>query len=163
LPPSRPLNQLGQLTDAFLGGVTFVRDFDFDLQSDGPGLQYHVDVEPHARQAERDDHDVWIADLDASVRWTHDEKAEFRAPFALQLKVVGVFDWYGAGYDDEAISNWITYNAEHLLWPYLRSYIQQITAASDIPPLTIFTIGVPRPRVGAAADDPHAASEVPHG
>jgi preprotein translocase subunit SecB len=163
LPPSRPLNQLGQLSDVFLGGVTFVRDFDFDVEVDGPGLEYHITAETQAHETERHDKDVWLAELTASVLWTHRKKDTFVAPFQLEVKVIGVFDWLGEGYADDAISDWIRYNAEHLLWPYLRAYIQQITAASDIPPLTIFTIGVPRPRVGQPADDTDASRKVPRG
>jgi hypothetical protein len=72
------------------------------------------------------------------------------APLQIALEVTGVFVWRGDAIPDDRIGNlWLEYNAQYLLWPYLRQYIATITAMSNVPTLTIGTMNVPElPQIG---------------
>ncbi len=148
LSPERHVR--GQLLAVYLTELNFRRNFEFDLERHDPsyGVETTTRVEVAADLASA------VAHLEASIAWFFDEDTEERLaedrqhPFDLSLTVTGMFDWMETTYSEEDIAGWTEFNAEHLLWPYLRAHVSTITAASDLPPLTIYTIAIPRPRLG---------------
>jgi preprotein translocase subunit SecB len=120
-------------------------------------LTYTLDVEIRAEQGEADEigAEYWTAYLDAAVSWSGKEGDSHPIPpFDIKVQLVGIFEWYEERWPQEEVQEWIRYNAETLMWPYLRAYIQQTTAASDVPQLTIYTLGVIRPRIDLADAEP---------
>jgi preprotein translocase subunit SecB len=146
LPPSRPLNQLGQLVDAFVSKVAFEKNWGYDPDR-ADELSYGIESSTTGSVGESGKSGLVI--LKAEVEWTS-EAEDLQPPFSLQVEVAGVFALRMQGLEEDEIRDWLEFNGEHLLWPYLRAAIQSVTASSDLPPLTIYTIGVPRPRLGDA-------------
>jgi len=96
-------------------------------------------VEPGARVEREED----------APESTDGGEAEPLGPFDLALDVHGIFVWNQEMFPpDEALAKgWLEYNGMYLLWPYLRSYVTMITAATHFPALTIYTMNVPQPPV----------------
>jgi len=146
LPPDRLYNRLGQLHAEFLTALEFRRNSGFNPDELDRWV-YGVRTESTADLV-HDDDVTGIVELEAEIVWSPDEDEpeppSGEPPFSLSLTLTGVFAWLGNPDDDDA-KLWLEVNGEHLLWPYLRAHIASITAASDLPALTIFTLGVPRP------------------
>jgi len=83
-------------------------------------------------------------ELDVKVEWRHVSDEPFTAPFDLELTVSGLFEWDHTTHARDLVDAWLEWNGVYLLWPYLRSYVAQITGASSLPPLTIYTMKVPQ-------------------
>jgi preprotein translocase subunit SecB len=134
-----------QLDKVWLADVHFVENPDYVPNSD---IRYFVnstvEVEDFHRWDEEDETHA-IASLAASIVWniegTDDQPGEL--PFTLEVVVRGRFVWQGVSIDQDLAESWISYNATHLLWPYLRGYVTAITAWSALPSLTIYTVMVP--------------------
>jgi preprotein translocase subunit SecB len=73
--------------------------------------------------------------------------------FDLSITVSGIFSLSESLLEEE-LADWLEFNTEHLLWPYLRSEVAHLTAASGLPALTIYTSATPRPRLGEPVPDP---------
>lgn len=149
MPPSRPLNQLGQLRDVVVSNLQFDRNWAFDADADAaePG-RIHYSVVTETEATTNDDRDVGFVALRASISWSSEDDESTPKPFDLDLTLQGTFDWFDPEMDREDIEAWLEFNGEHLLWPYVRNYVQTVTGWSDVPPLTIYTLGVPHPRLG---------------
>lgn len=147
----------GYLIDVHLGGIEFARRDDWEPDS----VQYAVVSEIGAELA--NDRASVKATLAAEINWHRpgDDGEQVEGPFDLSIDVVGVFSWAEPDQTDEDIVGWVEFNAQHLLWPYLRSYASTITAASGLPVLTLFTISVPYPALGGLDDRQLEAEEVP--
>lgn len=143
MPPEARGHPWGQLVEASLTEVNFKRNLasELDKVASHYSLDYRVDGTVSA------DRKYGVASLHASVVF-HPEGEQTEPPFELSVAVTGIFEWTAPELVDEDIEGWLAFNGEHLLWPYLRSYIAQITASSGLPPLTIYTIGVPKPHFG---------------
>jgi preprotein translocase subunit SecB len=142
LPSERPLNQLGQLRDAFLSRVEFSRNFEFEFGEND--ITFGVAIESSSRPGSAPE--SWFLDLTADLEWYfEDGETSPAVPFDLTLTVSGAFEWLGETDHAGLLSaeDWLLYNGEVLLWPYLRSYVQQITGASDMPAVVLYTMGVP--------------------
>jgi preprotein translocase subunit SecB len=148
LPPDRPYNSLGQLVDVILRDVTFRRNLDWAWPEEG--ISYTVDSRTHGEVLGNREHAR--AHLEVGLDF-HSEPEQSVQPFRLELVVTGVFEWSAPELSDEEIEGWISFNGEHLLWPYVRAFVSQITAASGLPTLTLYTIAVPRPHLGRSDDE----------
>jgi preprotein translocase subunit SecB len=147
LPPDPAVHVRGQLLTVSLSELDFRRNPEFDIERHN--ASYSVDANVDVEVA--DDLRSAVATLRASIEWLFPETAEDRqGPFEISLVLTGMFAWMAESTTKDDIAGWIEFNAEHLLWPYLRAQIVSVTAASDLPPLTIYTIAVPRPRLGKA-------------
>lgn len=150
MPPDGPYNTRGQLDEAFLSEINFSRNLDFNW-GDAEGITYTIDS--HVDAEVSDNREQGVARLYANFTF-HYEGEEREPPFNLATTVTGRFVGFPPGLPDEEIEGWLTFNAQHMLWPYLRTYVSQITANSGLPALTIYTIGVPRPHLGQPDDPP---------
>ena len=140
----------GQLQDVFLTSIEFQRHETFDLDvHDAP--PYAIETTTDATLSA--EHDLVMVSFRAEIEWAdrrdHDDDRRYEKPFDLALTLGGSFQWAVPDAAADDIVGWIKFNTDHLFWPYLRAYTQQITAFSDLPPLTLYTIRVPRPRLGA--------------
>jgi preprotein translocase subunit SecB len=101
----------------------------------------------------------------AAVGWTvanaDEDDDPVKGPFDLDLTLEAHFALTGTEIDTNEFSDWIEFNSEHLLWPYLRTEIASITTSAGLPPLTIYTIAVPVFRYDAMAESPSSSSELP--
>lgn len=136
------MNQTGQLLDVWVDAVRFERNYRYD-EDDADKLSYSVDVEIDATVAPT--REGGIVTMTAAVEWMSDEEVE--PPFELAMTLNGLMEWQELETDVEDIKRWMKFNGEHLLWPYLRTYFQTVSGWSDLPSITLYTIGVPRPRV----------------
>ncbi len=146
----------GILQDVFLAKVAFERNSAFEFSE--KGLAYTIETDTSTDLIGDDRR--WVrADLVAKVAWQYpNETEEIDGPFELTLTVGAVFAWRRPEESDEDILGWVEFNAQHLLWPYLRSYISMISGASGAPPLTIYTIQAPNPTIG---ENPGAGHDTP--
>lgn len=137
-----------QLNDVRLARVEFEANPEFE-NSDAPNASYVVKANTTISEPEvGDDGEMWaVAAADVTIEWSRVDGGEGPLPFELDLRAVGVFSWEPATRpDDDRIARlWLDYNAQYLMWPYLRTFITTITAMSHLPPLTIYTMNVPRP------------------
>lgn len=146
-----------QLEFVWLSGVRFQADPNFD-RSDAPNWKYVVASETSCDEMfegetpgdePSNDGVMWtIVILTAKIEWSRvDELQEDDSqakPFELELEVAGAFFWRdGTGPDDKMARLWVEYNAQYLLWPYLRQHVSTITMMSNVPTLTIYTMNVP--------------------
>jgi preprotein translocase subunit SecB len=142
----------GQLTEAYLRSVHFARHEDFEWEA----LRYTLDSETKAELA-GDRQSVRVT-LRAEIHWhRQDDGEQSEGPFDLKLEVGGEYAWDRPDLTDEDIVGWVEFNSQHLLWPYLRSYVSLITTASGLPALTLYTITAPHPTLGRADDAPSGA------
>jgi preprotein translocase subunit SecB len=152
----------GQLTDVYLVGLEFRRNPDFDFESDASDAKYHVETDTTASVS--DDHTFGRTEVTASIHWATVDEQPVEYPFDLHITLVGDFEWRAPDMPADEIESWLAFNAEHLLWPYLRAYVAQITGMSDLPPLTLYTRTPPRPRLGRTDTEPERApGDVAHG
>lgn len=143
----------GQLVDVFVNEVEFRRNLDYDWDQETPSYTVDSQTVAHADA----DGEGAMAELTASIEWNTDE-GRLQVPFDIKISLIGLFSWQIQGLPTEEIEGWVAFNSEHLLWPYLRAEISRLTANGGLPPLTIYTIGVPRPHLGRErADRPEAA------
>jgi preprotein translocase subunit SecB len=135
------VNAAGQLESVWLSRVTFRENLEFD-PDDANACRYSL-----RRSAEIDSvaEDMWVLHMDVEVEWTRSDDGE-ELPFDLGLQVSGAFSWEQAPVDPSFVHGWLDFNGPYLLWPYLRSHIATVTNLSSLPPLTIYTMTVPRPR-----------------
>ena len=68
------------------------------------------------------------------------------------MTLAATFLWLGEPTDVELASSWIIANGIGLIWPYVRNYVSTITNLGSVPPLTLYTISVPRPSALGADD-----------
>jgi hypothetical protein len=124
-----------QLAHAWLSGVEFQEHRDVRLD----GLAYRVSHELES--------DVTLegalCHLRVMIAWFEGD-VEVEGPFALSLRVSGRVEWIEERPDEETVRAWLAYSGPYLLWPYVRSFASLITGSSSYPPLTIFTLAVPR-------------------
>ncbi len=132
-----------QLVDVFLRDIHFSRNLAFSLGDRGPAYSIDSGVEVELRG----DGETAVVNLHAKLDF-HLSEGQTEIPFDLSLVVTGVFAIDGVRATDEDLEGWLTFNGEHLLWPYLRSHVTTVTAASGLPSLTIYTIRIPRPHLG---------------
>jgi Preprotein translocase subunit SecB len=143
---------VGQLADVRLRNVQFRRSDDYEFIAP---LNYTITTSS----------DVVLADdltsgkilFNAEVEWRSAEEGSTESipgPFDLELTLEGLFMLNAVGDDEEELSAWVEFNSEHLLWPYLRAQIASLTTAAGLPPLTIFTLNVPRFEIGIDDDTP---------
>jgi preprotein translocase subunit SecB len=145
----------GTLQDVFLAKVAFERKFAFQFPD--KGLAYTIETGTSTEFISDDRRSV-RADLVAKVTWQYpNETEEIDGPFDLILTIGSVFAWQYPETSDEDILGWVEFNAQHLLWPYLRSYVSMISGASGAPPLTIYTIQAPSPTIGESRSVAHEA------
>lgn len=156
MPPDRTYNTWGQLAEASLTEIKFRLNPDFVWERDADGARYSIDS--HVEAAVADDRAHGAARLRASFTFHNDDDHD--VPFDLELEVTGQFVGFQPDLPDEEIEGWLTFNAQHLLWPYLRSYVSQITGNSGLPSLTIYTIHVPRPHLGRSDVPAEARSDI---
>jgi preprotein translocase subunit SecB len=149
------LNAYGQLLDVEILDLTFRRNRTFDPDS-GLSLRYSIDTTIEKEISADRQHGV--VDLHARFDWHHDDpdSASEGAPFDLTITVSGIFRLTETLPEDE-LADWLEFNTEHLLWPYLRSEVAHLTAMAGLPSLTIYTIATPRPRLGEPAPEPNEA------
>ncbi|RKQ90459.1 preprotein translocase subunit SecB [Solirubrobacter pauli] len=141
--PPESHNSQGQLLDAVLSEVHFRRNLDFDW--DKGGVSYVLNTRTEAEVS--DDRDHGRVHLHVDVNFQREEGQD-EDPFEIKLVVTGMFAWLQPDLPDEEIRGWLSFNGEHLLWPYLRAFISQLTTAAGAAPLVIYTIGIPRPHLG---------------
>ncbi|WP_138974465.1 protein-export chaperone SecB [Patulibacter medicamentivorans] len=139
------------MQDVSLANVNFALNSSFDEDHDNPLYSVVTSLSVELSD-ERDAAIVW---MDADIEWSAGEDGEVRPPFDLSLTLKAAFDWALPDVEPGDVVSWLTYNTQHLVWPYLRSYVQQITAMSDLPPLVIFTISVPSLRETRPVTDIH--------
>jgi preprotein translocase subunit SecB len=154
LSPSRPLSTIGQLDSVILREVSFSRNLGFDTEKGGVYYTLDAWTEGHATE----DHRHGMTDLHLRVEWHDEQDEQTEGPFDLELIVSGFFEWGAPELQTDEIEGWLAFNGEHLLWPYARSYVSQITTEAGLPPLVIYTIGVPRPHLGRTDE---SATEAP--
>ena len=152
MSPDGPLSR-GQIDEVFLAEVEFRRNLEFDFDLGSPTYSIPTKIEAELL----DNRTQGLVRLHAEIKW-HSLEGQPEEPFELSLVVGGLFQWLAPELDDEEIIGWLEFNGEHLLWPYLRSHISSITAASGLPPLTIYTIMVPHPTLGRWEEDPASES-----
>lgn len=143
MPPELPYNTRGQLAEVILRDVSFRRNLDWEWP--GEGISYAIDTRTEG--VVLGNRDRCHAHLHVRIDFQR-EGEKIEAPFELKMVITGVFDWLAPELPDEEIEGWLSFNAEHLLWPYLRAFVSQITAAAGLPILTLYTISVPRPHLG---------------
>ena len=137
-----------------LSGVNFRRNLEFDFER-VEGVSYTLDSKVEAEIAPAREHAYAHLHVEFNL---HVEGEDPDPPFELSLVVTGMFGGFAPDLPDEEIEGWLSFNAEHLLWPYLRAYVGQITIAAGLPPLTLYTISIPHPHLGHS-DEPPAALE----
>jgi hypothetical protein len=148
LPSERPLNARGQLIEVFLAEVHFRRNPEFDYDEHAGAASFFV--ESMTRADVSDERTEGETALEASVKWraTDGSDTPIVQPFDINVTVVGRFEWQTPDMEVDEIRAWLEFNGEFLLWPYLRGYVGQITAQSDLPALHLPTLSLPRPRLG---------------
>lgn len=152
--PSSPEPQsdrsAGQLLNAWLDSVEFEANPEY--VADGRVVRYHLDFK-HAISVHEEGNRA-VVGLTIKVGWRDAEDQELTPPhpFRLELAVAGLFEWERAEVDRDTFEAWLEWNGVYLLWPYARSYITSLTAASPVPPLTIYTLRVPDPPSKKAAE-----------
>lgn len=133
-----------QLQEAWLADVEFGENPNFDGAAEFPeGLSYKVEsdskawLEPHPG-----------AGLRITISWQdlHDEECE--GPFRLCAVIHGLFATPEPIVEEkgEQLEQWLRFMGPFLLWPYARAYIESLTSFSQFPPLTLYTLALPRPR-----------------
>lgn len=145
----------GQLESVDLRAIRFDRNGSFDPASGEFAYGVTTTITAFVDEERR----RCVAQLDAKIEWeAEDGEAVAEPPFALEVSLEGQFAWHFPEADPADIQAWVRFNSEHLLWPYLRMHVQAITAAAGLPPLTIFTLMIPAPRMGhnEAELDPRA-------
>ncbi|MGC1851710.1 MAG: hypothetical protein WA687_04640 [Solirubrobacterales bacterium] len=142
MPPELPSSNLGQLEAAWLSDVFFKENLAFD-PDDAGACRYSLRRSTDIEQTVHDD--TWVLHLKVEVEWTRGED-NGELPFELAVQVSGAFSWEIPPVDPDHTYGWLDFNGPYLLWPYVRSYISMITNVSRLPPLTIYTMTVPRPR-----------------
>lgn len=143
MSPDHPYNAHGQLTEVVLTEVNFRRNASFDISDTTVSYSLDTGIRTEISSA----HGQGMAHLNAELGW-HAADERIDGPFELALVVTGIFEGFAQDLPDEEIDGWLSFNGEHLLWPYLRAYISQLTVASGLPQLTIYTVAVPRPHFG---------------
>lgn|GEM_PF-6852472 len=142
MSPEYPNNGRGQLASVRLHDVDFRISDSYDVVEP---LNYVILTSSEVEIAE--DLESGRILFNAVVGWRSqddDESGEpVGAPFDLDVTLEGAFTLSAANPERDELSAWIEFNSEHLLWPYLRSTIANLTTAAGLPPLTIYTIGVP--------------------
>jgi preprotein translocase subunit SecB len=86
-------------------------------------------------------------ELEAELEWVDADGVECSGPFNLTVAVQGDFDVSAGPREPDEIEELLRFTGRYLLWPYVRSYVSAVTALSSHPPLTLFTLQVPAPRV----------------
>lgn len=155
-----PLHDI-QLDEAWLAGVEFRENQDFDLAILDQGLTYTVGSESSA----------WLdpfvgSGLRTTVEWQDKESEPCDGPFHLMVAVHGSYAVPGRTAQDrgEHLEQWLNFMGPYLLWPYARSYVSSLTSLSQFPPLTLFTLVMPRPRAleeASAAEAPFSDPAYP--
>ncbi len=135
-----------QLESIWVNEIRFRVDPDFD-RADATKTSYVVDAETDVGELfiEDDGEMSAFVKVDATVEWTREDDGPL--PFEVHVEIEGMFSWAPEMRpdNDRIASLWLDYNALYLMWPYLRSYINAVTAMSSLPPLTIYTMSVPKP------------------
>jgi hypothetical protein len=147
LPPEPATHVRGQLLDAYLSEAHFSVNPKFDFsQSMTSSYAVHTDLSVEAAEDLR----TARADLGVRIEWMFPPDADDpEVPFDLTVTITGEFEWGDQKPTTrEDVEGWVEFNAEHLLWPYVRAQVAMITGASKLPPLTLYTITVPQPRLG---------------
>lgn len=149
-----------QLENVWVNEVRFRADPNFE-RDDAPKTSYVVDAETDMGElVTEDDGEMWaFVTVDAKIEWTRTDDPEAPLPFEIEVQIQGMFSWAPEMRpdSDRIASLWLDYNALYLMWPYLRNYINTITAMSRLPPLTIYTMSVPKP---PRFDEPEDAEQV---
>lgn len=137
-----PLHDI-QLQEAWLAGVQFEENGEFDTSLMEEGLSYTVESRSSA----------WLepfvgGGLRITVEWQDKDAESCDGPFRLMVAVHGTFTVPEAILQEkgEQVERWLNFTGPFLLWPYARSYVSTITALSQFSPLTLFTLALPRPR-----------------
>lgn len=138
-----PLHDI-QLTEAWLADVNFGENPEFDASSKlSEGISYTVESDSRA----------WLqphigAGLRITITWQDGQGETCDGPFRLQVAIHGIFDAPSVVVEEkgEQLEQWLKFMGPFLLWPYARAYIDSITSLSQFPPLTLFTLSLPRPR-----------------
>jgi hypothetical protein len=152
---------IGQLETVWLSEVIFRESLDFD-PDDAGACRYSLRRDSEIEQCAEDG--MWLLHLRVEVEWTRHDEDEGVLPFELEIQVSGAFAWDVPTVERDFVEGWLEFNGPYLLWPYVRTYISSITNLSRLPPLTIYTMTVPRPRGIDATEgqmrldpvDPHA-------
>ena len=130
-----------QLADAWLSSVEFRDNQQYDFDQDR-AVTYGVTP---VTTVDLDSPGGPYAELHVTIHWTDEEEEPTPGPFHLELTVTGQFEG-DLGFDRQALGQWLDFNSQFLLWPYARSYAAAVTALSNRPALTLFTLYLPRPR-----------------
>lgn len=162
MPPEHPSNGRGQLLDVRVRSIEFCRNDDFEF---GPPLNYVILTSSEVTLAEDLTNGTIL--FKAVVEWRSGEEGggtePILGPFELDLTLEGLYALNAAKPDHDELSAWIEFNSEHLLWPYLRTQIANLTISAGLPPLTIYTIGVPTFARDEFEDlDPAEVADPPH-
>lgn len=154
MPSERPRGAAGQLVDVVVTGIEFQRHWGIGHEEDGGGLSYVIDSSTTASVSE--DRTGALVQFEATVEWRIDGEPTVDGPFDLRVDLEAVFNWHAPEAPVEGIEGWLEFNSYHLLWPYLRAEIARITMSAGLPPLTIYTVAVPRPHLGRESAQPVA-------
>jgi preprotein translocase subunit SecB len=155
LSPSEEIRlAAGQLSNCWLSRLAFVENESVNVEGNAAtySVAYTHEIEIDEVAPEDGEQSWALLRLNAEIEWRHPEEAEFERPFELSLTINGVFSWDPGVANRELVEAWLEWNGVYLLWPYLRSYITMITAASGLPALTIYTMRVPDPPPSPPAD-----------
>jgi preprotein translocase subunit SecB len=129
-----------ELPNVWLASLRFEENLDFDRGARSAPLDYRINSDitvDDLHRAGEDDETHAVATMSASIDWSEE------GPFTVEANIRGLFVWDNSTIDEDLARSWVEYNATHLFWPYLRSYVTTITALSSFPSLTIYTVSVP--------------------